>query len=146
MKRINLLALSLIFGMNLIIHAESLPGEKFTLVETIVNFTNVDKNGKITRERKVTSKKIIPHTKPGESVDKKELIKLATIAKQESIEKRKNKENTSDTETLGIFDEVADFIDHAKVGIGSLVGSGVGFVSGLIVDEAVGAVAGVLVP
>lgn len=146
MIKINVLALSLIFGMNLTIHAESLPGEKLTLVETIVNFTNVDKDGKITRERKVTSKKIIPHNKSGEIINKKELIKLATIAKQESIEKQKKQENTSDTETLGIFDEVADFIDHAKTGIGNLVGSGVGFVSGLIADEAVGAVAGVLVP
>ena len=142
MKKITLLAISLIIGFNISVKAESLPGEKFTLIETTVNFTNVDKEGKITRERKVTGKKIIPHNKAGESVDKKEIVRLAHIAKQEQIAKR----NPSDTETLGLFDEVADFIDHAKKGVGGLVSSGVGFVTGLIADEAVGVVAGILVP
>ncbi|MDP3533648.1 MAG: hypothetical protein Q8S31_10230 [Alphaproteobacteria bacterium] len=142
MKRTALLVISLVIGFNFFVQAESLPGEKFTLIETTVNFTNVDKDGKITRERKVTGKKIIPHNKPGEPVDKKEIVRLAHIAKQEQIAKR----NPSDTETLGLFDEVADFIDHAKKGVGGLVSSGVGFVTGLIADEAVGAVAGILVP
>lgn len=144
MKKIILLATSFLLGMNFSTQAKSLPGEKLTLALTTVEFINVDKDGNITRNQTVHTKKIIPHAKENEQVDKKELIRLAQIAakKRQSLPKGDNKDAT----LFNIFDEAADFIDHAKAGIGSVLGSAAGFVSGLVADEAVGIVGGILVP
>lgn len=144
MKKIALLALSLVFGCTFLAQAESLPGEKFTMVDMYVDVTNVDEHGKITRGKKEVIRKIIPHVKEGETVDKEKILELSKIA-------RKEKKETQDKEVtlsfLGdIANQVSDFINAAKGGVGKLAGSAAGLASATVVDAAVGAVAGILVP